>query len=416
MAGRILVGDCREMLRELPDGAAHCCVTSPPYWGLRDYGVDGQIGLEQSPAEYVAEMVAVFREVWRVLRDDGTLWLNLGSSYSSGGRNSHGTRVGYKQQTNRGMNGKADPPRAPRPDGYKDKDLVPIPWLVALALQADGWYLRSDIIWSKPNPMPSSVQDRPTPQHEYVFLLSKRAKYAYDAEAVKENCVSGPADVRKMAEQKQRIGGLTRDLEAPMNAGNKDTNIGQKRGVGSPAGRNLRSVWTIATAPCPAAHFATYPEALVVPCIKAGTSERGCCPKCGKQWERVIERTDEPDPSAKGSRFDAGKTAARDGGDRTQQGERTTTRTLGFHPACLCDAMPGSSVSPICFPPVPCTVLDPFFGAGTTGLVAAKLGRDWIGIELNPEYAQLAQERIDHGGDWKQVEQAKAGQERLLTV
>ena len=330
-------------------------------WGLRSY-IDAddpdkcyELGCEPTPDLYVANMVAVFREVKRVLRDDGTLWLNLGSTFAA-------NRT-YQIDGTKQVKGSQPGTGSSVPPGYKPKDLVPIPWLVALALQADGWYLRSDIIWSKVNPMPGSQGDRPTTQHEYIFLLSKNGRYCYDGEAVKE--------------------------QSATNADGK---------------RTLRSVWTIATSPCPAAHFATFPEALVVPCVKAGTSERGCCPECGKPWERVVEKTDQPDTSAKGSRFDAGKTAARDGGDRTQQGDRTTTRTVGWQPGCSCDA--GE--------PVPCTVLDPFLGAGTVGLVSAKLGRDWIGCELNPEYAALAQDRIDHGGDWQQVEQAKAGQVRLL--
>ncbi len=392
MTGAILIGDCREQLATLPAQSAHCCVTSPPYWGLRDYGVDGQIGLEQTPEEYVAGMMDVFREVWRVLRDDGTLWLNLGSSYASGGRESHGTRVGYKQQTVRGMNGETDPPRPPQPPGYKPKDLVPIPWLVAIALQQDGWYLRSDIIWAKPNPLPASVTDRPTCAHEYLFLLTKRARYYYDAEAVREKGSSnshggGTPGPHKYTQASGRCD--KGNLECAIPAGEN--------------GRNLRTVWTIATATCPAAHFATYPEALVRPCILAGTSERGCCPQCGKPWERVVEKTTATPGQAAGYTRDCTK---RNDGERAGSWTDATTRTVGWRPTCACNAAD----------PVPCTVLDPFMGAGTTGLVAAKLQRNWIGCELNPEYAALAQTRIDHGGDMALVAQAQAGQARLLEV
>lgn len=217
-------GDAIDVLRTMPDASVDCCVTSPPYWGLRDYGNDRQIGLEPTPAEFVQRMVEVFREVRRVLADHGTCWVNLGDSYTSGGRDGHGTRVGYKQQTNRGMNGSSDPTRPPQPDGLKSKDLVGVPWRVAFALQDDGWWLRSDIIWAKPNPMPESVTDRPTKAHEYVFLLTKSQRYFFDQDAVRER--SG--------------------------------------------GRNARSVWEIATQPYAEAHFATFPQELPRRAIAAG--------------------------------------------------------------------------------------------------------------------------------------------------
>jgi len=240
-----------------------------------------------------------------------------------------------------------------------------------MALQRDGWYLRSDIIWSKPNCMPSSVQDRPTTSHEYLFLLTKRARYYYDAEAVKEPCEVAP----HAPGNKTDNGRLTASMghcEEP------------KRVWAADGKRNRRSVWTIATEPFSGAHFATFPRKLIEPCILAGTSAKGCCPSCGAPWQRVMEKTDEPDTSAKGSRFDAGKTAARDGGDRTQEGERTTTRTVGWRPTCDCDA--GD--------PIPCTVLDPFLGSGTTACVAIEHGRAWVGCELNAEYAKIAEQRI----------------------
>lgn len=300
MTVRILQGDCRERLRELPDGSAHCCVTSPPYWGLRDYGVDGQIGLEATCARFVEQMVAVFREVRRVLRSDGTCWVNLGDTYATG------TSSG-RLPTQAGKHGYWENPAISKRingagDGLKPKDLCGIPWRVAFALQADGWWLRQDIIWSKPNPMPESVTDRCTKAHEYLFLLSKSERYHYDGEAIAEatDHIGLTWDERKSAgEGPRRIiaqGGLS--------------NIGGSKGT-----RNKRSVWTIATQPYSEAHFATFPPALIEPCILAG------CPMSG-------------------------------------------------------------------------TVLDPFFGAGTTGLVCDRLGRNCIGIELNPEYAAMAQARI----------------------
>jgi DNA modification methylase len=314
MTVRILTGDCRDVLGTLPDKSVNCCVTSPPYFGLRDYGVEGQIGLEQTPDAFVAEMVAVFREVRRVLRDDGTLWLNLGDSYAGSGKG--GNPEEGKQATNRGSQsvgvlygtGKTAADAAVTNvtrktfDGIKAKDLIGIPWRVAFALQADGWYLRQDIIWSKPNPMPESVQDRCTKAHEYLFLLSKSARYHFDAKAIAEDVARefwgetvGPA---YMSAKDGRMDGGKRQGPGPMDGT-----------------RNKRSVWTVATQPFKEAHFATFPPDLIEPCIKAG------CPVGG-------------------------------------------------------------------------TVIDPFGGAGTTGLVADRLQRDAILIELNPAYVEIARNRL----------------------
>ena len=264
-------GDCREVLRELPAESAHCVVTSPPYWGLRDYGVVGQLGLEATPSEYVDNMVAVFREVRRVMRHDATLWLNLGDTFSSRGgaggtMSASGLVGGEKRQQPRPEAG--DPERFGRWnrdwEGLKPKDLVGIPWRVAFALQADGWYLRSDIIWSKPNPMPESVTDRPTKAHEYLFLLSKSARYFYDAAAVRE-AQSYPVTLAARVS-----GAYQRD------SGRNDGSEHRSGGfVNGQSGRNLRSVWTIPTEPYPGAHFATFPRRLVEPCIKAGCPTDG---------------------------------------------------------------------------------------------------------------------------------------------
>lgn len=297
-------GDVFDRLREMPDESVQTVITSPPYWGLRDYGVPGQLGLEETPAEYVANMVGVFAEVRRVLRDDGTLWLNLGDSYTSGGRKGRGTRVGHKQQTNRGMNGTTDPARAPQPPGLKPKDLVGIPWMVAFALRADGWYLRSEIIWAKPNPMPESVKDRPTKAHEQVFLLTKSPRYFYDADAVREpHAHPKVTHVSKRQTDAQKVAFL----------GNAPTNLG--RAGNHKAGRNKRTVWTVTPQPFGGAHFATFPPKLIEPMVLAGSK-------------------------------------------------------------------PGD------------TVLDPFSGSGTTGTVALRHVRSYIGIELNPEYAAISRDRI----------------------
>lgn len=373
---RIIVADVLAGLAQLPDESVHCCVTSPPYWGLRDYGVPGQLGLEPTPDEYVARMVAVFREVRRVLRADGTCWLNLGDSYAGSGKG--GNPEGSAWSGFVGSGGREKAAKASKPYlGLAQKQLVGIPWRVAFALQADGWWLRQDIIWAKPNPMPESVTDRCTKAHEYIFLLSKSARYWYDAEAVKEESsgVGGGASFGKQNHDASGTGAQSRTYERP-----------------DYAQRNARSVWTIATAPYPEAHFATFPPALPERCIKAGTSERGCCPRCGAPWVRKFTKTliptkkaaktfvvDERDHSADAN--DQGSNRQKDG---HRSGYINSVETTGWDPGCGCNA--GD--------PVPCLVLDPFCGSGTTLAVACQLSRAGVGIELNPEYAALAHRRI----------------------
>jgi site-specific DNA-methyltransferase (cytosine-N4-specific) len=261
----IIVGDARQELRHIADGTFQCCVTSPPYWGLRDYDIEGQIGAESKVDDYLADLVAVFREVRRTLRDDGTLWLNIGDSYTSGGRTWRDTD---DKNPARGMSY-----RAPTPDGLKPKDLIGVPWRLAMALQADGWYLRADIIWYKPNCQPESVKDRPTRSHEYVFLLSKSEQYFYDHEAIKEPTANGDGS------------------------------------------RNRRTVWAINTEAYSGAHFAVFPAELVRLCVLGGSK-------------------------------------------------------------------PGT------------IVLDPFMGSGTTGAVCQSISRNFVGIELKPDYAELARQRL----------------------
>jgi site-specific DNA-methyltransferase (adenine-specific) len=305
MSVTIHTGDCLEVMRGMADGSVNCCVTSPPYFGLRDYGHEGQIGLEPTPDAYVARLVEVFREARRVMRDDGTLWLNLGDSYNGVGRNGHGTRVGYKQGTNRASATGADACR-PSVGTLKEKDLIGIPWRVAFALQADGWYLRQDIIWAKPNPMPESVTDRCTKSHEYIFLLSKSARYYYDAAAIAEEAEHPDMKHKSTSKTPQQSAAFM---------GHAPTNLG-RCGTSDNGTRNRRSVWTVATRPYAEAHFATFPPDLIRPCILAG------CPVGG-------------------------------------------------------------------------TVLDPFGGAGTTGLVAVEEARNAVLIELNPEYSELTRRRMD---------------------
>lgn len=320
MTVRVLTGDCRALLDTLDAGSVQCCVTSPPYWGLRDYGVEGQLGMERTPDEYVAGMVDVFRRARRVLKDDGTLWLNLGDSYISVGSGTQGadgamaTRRVAQVRDRKSVHGTVE--RPPSVPGLPPKNLVGIPWRVAFALQADGWYLRSDIIWHKPNPMPESVTDRPTKAHEYLFLLTKAERYYYDAEAIREEssestilrAAQGTGTAVSSAQSKHR------SVDGSDRASAKST-LFVRDFKKDAEGRNRRSVWTVATQPFSGAHFATFPPKLIEPCILAG-SKRGD------------------------------------------------------------------------------TVLDPFGGAGTTGLVADRLGRDAILLELNPTYAAMASERI----------------------
>ena len=263
-------GDCRAVLAELADESVHCVVTSPPYWQQRDYGMAEQLGMEPTPEQYVANMVAVFREVRRVLRRDGTLWLNLGDSYAGGGRGGNPDESPFrKQATNTGSVTGVTKNPWPVPNGLKPKDLVGIPWRVAFALQADGWYLRSDIIWAKPNPMPESVTDRPTKSHEYLFLLAKSERYYFDADAVAERATySGITGMDGSGfKDPQSFNGKHRDAKM----------FGSRVAVEGPDSgrRNIRSVWTVATQPYPGAHFATFPPKLVEPCIKAGCPENG---------------------------------------------------------------------------------------------------------------------------------------------
>lgn len=379
MTVTILRGDCRDVLRTLPAESVHCVVCSPPYWGLRDYGVPGQIGLEAGYAEYVDKIVEVFGDVRRVLRKDGTVWLNLGDSYHSGDRggyrnDAHRWEKSELQRGNRGNAETIRPNRLPQV-GLKDKDLCGIPWRVAFALQADGWYLRQDIIWSKPNPMPESVTDRCCKSHEYVFLLSKSPKYFFDNEAIKEDGAEPDRD------RNDRIGGANGHLVRHSEGGM----------IGATAKRTKRSVWEIATAPFSEAHFATFPPALIEPCILAGCPKQ-CCAKCGAPWVRQTQSSYTP-ANHNGTSLGTISTSAKQDEREASTGNgapgyraklNKRAETTGFSPSCSCNV----------YPTIPGTVLDPFFGAGTTGLVADRLGRNCIGIELNPTYASMAERRI----------------------
>jgi DNA modification methylase len=397
-----------EGLRQLADESVHCVVTSPPYWGLRNYGMLDQIGLEPTPEAYVATMVKVFAEIRRVLRKDGTCWLNLGDSYVAsttlGDPAAKSTLQGGWQSQNASRG---------RPDkngfGLAAKNLVGIPWRVAFALQAAGWWLRQDIIWSKPNPMPESVTDRCTKAHEYLFLLARSERYFFDADAIAEPVALGTIE-RMGQDIDGQLGSIRANggsrADRPMKA---VATWGGKKAAGRPmngvasgneganapyypqATRNKRSVWEVPTMPFSQAHFATFPPALIEPCILAGTSERGCCAKCGAPQMRVMEtnnpsKADADPDNILGWANTHGKTNNPQSSKslhRNPGGVYSSAVFKGWRSSCGCNEAT-----------VPCTVLDPFFGAGTAGLVADRLGRNCIGIELNPEYAALAERRI----------------------
>lgn len=541
LRNEILVGDCREQLRRLPEGSVHCFVTSPPYYAKRSYeGVPptiwgelrpgslregeneeqgpcvhvwgdampfagspyreglganstfvdrvdkgvigrqlrpsgyltrydtpsstlttgtsakrrreltaaalarqapasagqfcqvcgawrGHLGLEPSPDLFVEHMVEVFAEVWRVLRDDGTLWLNLGDSYTSGGRSSFGN-ANNKGSGGAGHNAIKDSPRPPTPAGLKAKDLIGIPWRVALALQAWGWTLRSDIIWAKPNPMPDSVQDRPTCAHEYVFLLTKGPRYYYDGFAIRG------ATAPETFLRAKRGGAKPTSKSAGYQALN---GLSGPTPIQPCTTRNRRSVWSIATQAYKGAHFATFPTKLVEPCVMAGSGERGACPACGAPWVRVVRKIDHAGVLGKSwhdHKDDLGRgqhgCPAGDGAPRLV--------SAGWRPGCDCERYAANQTllarklpksrkkrkreqhsatgswagRSACFtlfaaveelhritghvldwPVAPCVVGDPFFGSGTVGQVAAELRRDWIGCEASPKYADMARKR-----------------------
>jgi DNA modification methylase len=379
---KIFKGCAPWILSDQPPNHYHCCVTSPPYWGLRDYGGEPSdwpavsyapmaglqpvevaaqrccLGLEATPEAFIGHLVLVFREVRRVLRGDGTLWLNLGDSFSA-------ERWSNKPSTS-GVGRACQDVVATKRSGLPDKNLVGIPWRAAMALQADGWYLRSEVVWAKPNPMPESVTDRPTKAHEQVFLLTKQPRYFYDAEAVREPLVKGAAGSR-FDRGKTGENGMGRVQD-----GDREDN---------PAGRNLRTVWTIATRPSRVSHFAVMVPALAERCIKAGTSEHGCCAACGAPWVRVVERE-----GCDVGRGKTGHTRARGVGRRGGRADRElppgyapVVRTLSWRPSCPCE--PSA--------PVPCRVLDPFGGSGTTAAVAAVLGRVGSLCEPNQAYIDI---------------------------
>jgi len=439
----IIQGDVLSVLKTLPDNFVQCVVTSPPYYNLRDYGtakwnggdpecdhsaakeksrydyslvsspiqddsrtgtdapkwkdicsscgaikIDSQIGLEKTPEEYVEKIVDVCREIRRVLRNDGTFWLNLGDSYNGSGK--AGENSEYQVRHTEFGKPSKEKSRFGKPTnikGLKHKDIIGIPWRVAFALQADGWWLRQDIIWSKPNPMPESVTDRCTKSHEYIFLLTKSAHYYYDAEAIKEKALTDPGVTW---DDRKKVGATAGNWYASKNCqravhgdGSVGSNLTPQDGK-----RNHRSVWNITTKPFKGAHFAVFPPEIPETCIKAGTSLIGCCPICKSPVKRVIKRNNPSKESNNGKDMTGG--TAKTGNPQTSKGLHRNNG--GVYSSAVTDGW--EKTCEHIFDPVPCTVLDPFSGSGTTGFVAKKLGRDFIGIELNPEYIKISKKRL----------------------
>jgi DNA modification methylase len=427
----LYTGNSLSVLRTLNADFIQCCITSPPYYQLRDYGtarweggdlscnhtvgnqvpdtknpnaiksgirpgcdastcklcgarrIDDQIGLEQTPEEYIEKLVKVFREVKRVLRPDGTLWVNIADSYagSSKGRGSDG-QINYglseKQISHTGSHQDKLVPQKLK--GYKPKDLIGIPWMLAFALRADGWYLRSDTLWNKVNALPEPVLDRPTRSHEYVFLLSKSRRYFYDSEAVRVASSSPKPIINTNHTTSASIFGDTLT----------DSQSNSEKLSESPDGKvNLRSIWSIPTQSFREAHYAVYPEKLVENCLKAGTSEHGCCSQCGVPYSRILDKKSisrdelpKDHPDFRPTRYDRkskDNTYSNGGGQRL-----ISSRTTGWKAGCSCE---NSKI-------VPCVVLDPFNGAATTGLVAIKNGRKYIGVDLNPEFIKISDTRL----------------------
>lgn len=418
--------------------SVHCIVTSPPYWALRDYGLEPKkwpavdysifgvpvhvpemtccLGLEPTPRAFVGHMVLIFREAYRVLRDDGTLWLNLGDSYASSAKNKtveHQTkRTGLSGSTASQVASKTQPNKIV--DYLKPKDLVGIPWMVAYALRDDGWYLRQDIIWGKPNPMPENVTDRCVKAHEYIFLLSKSKNYFFDSEAIKTDAkVSTMTRMERGRNEDNKWkegapGQVRHSIHQPSvnvrKSGNKQRRTGAERGCPENTGSNVcssvpwegvkankRSVWEVPVKGFSGDHYATFPQELIVDCIRSGTSEHGCCAECGKPYERQVEKELVPTDKAsfnsvpderdeKADKQDAGSNRQKDG---HKPGWAYASKTMGWKKSCKCAT---DSI-------VPAVVLDMFGGRNTTGIAARKNGRNFIAIEANEKDVLKARER-----------------------
>lgn len=382
---QLLCGDAVQVLKTLPSGSVQCCVTSPPYYGLRSYLPDGhpdkehELGAEDTPEAYVSRMVEVFREVRRVLHPSGVCFVNIGDSYYNyrpGNYDDNRAHAfGGERDNFRGMPSSSSK-RGNRLDGLKEKDLIGIPWMLAFALRADGWWLRSAITWCKGNPMPESVLDRPTSATEQVFLLAKSSSYFYDADAIRE-----PYNPNSLSRYKYEFG------HGSAAAISKSPAIGNGNGHSADPnaqGRNRRNWWLVNSEPYSGSHYAVMPTKLVEPCVLAGTSAKGCCAGCGSPWKRVVER----EVTRQGNTDNALNSVPQPNGIRHGLGQSTlrsevVSATVDWQPTCTCNA-----------DIAPCVVLDPFFGSGTTGAVALKHGRRFVGIDLDERNLALAHKRI----------------------
>jgi len=372
---KIICGSSIEVLKTIDENSFQTCVTSPPYYSLRDYGVDGQLGLEDTPNEYISSLVDIFREVKRTLRKDGTLWVVIGDCYNgSGGAggdyNEGGLREGQPRYPGRNI------------DKLKSKDLIGIPWMLAFAMREDGWYLRADVIWAKPNPMPESVMDRPTRCHETVFLFAKSQKYYYDNEAIKEPI----SDAMQAAIDR----GVRADKQFKHDEHNRFGKRSGNRAFSDPdslariaSGRNKRDVWFIPTKPSGVLHYAAFPPNLIEPCVLAGSSDKACN-QCCAPWvkEYIIKEKGTATDTTEYSKKLGGKSAA----TRTRGNITADTREfVGYKPTCDCKRSLDTGKS---------IVLDPFCGTGVTGEVAIKNKRDFIGIDISEKYCKIAREKI----------------------
>lgn len=424
----IRTGGALELLRKMPKGSVQCVITSPPYWALRDYGIKGQLGLEKTPEEYVARQVEVFHEVRRVLRADGTCWLNIGDSYiGDGGSGRQGTSgvLATRRPTQKDLGVKRKRLSTPDPHGFthrkealradeggrvnvpglKVKDKALIPERLAIALQADGWYVRQRIVWHKPNVQPESALDRPTTAHDDIYLLAKSEIYFYDAIAIQEP-TTGNSHSRGNGVNPKAIYPVSSWATGPgkhplehnteaRHPKSRRQNESFSAAVREPvAFRNKRSVWTIPTEAYPESHFATFPQDLVEPCLLAGTSQKGCCASCGAPWWPVLRRTEHRGrkltggkqgaaPEESGSRLAERMASAREQLGHWVPNPFPAVERVGWRSGCDCKA-----------PTTSCLVLDPFCGSGTVGVVALRHGRRFLGLELNGAYCEMARRRI----------------------
>jgi DNA modification methylase len=381
----LLEGKSQELLKQFPDNTFHTVVTSPPYWGLRDYFNDDQLGQESTPEKYIENIVEIMEEVKRTLRKDGSVWFNIGDSYNNNSGFCRSTKGWGRKGREKGSSDK----KAIKHSVIKQKDLIGMPWRVVFALQENGWYLRCDIIWKKTNPMPDGAKDRPTRGHEYIFLLTKSPKYFYDYYKVLEDTDEKPGGIQGFGAKDQK--GTYR--------------MDQDRTFQHYGKRNKRAVWECSVSTFQGEHFATFPPKLITPCIQASTSEYGCCANCRTPWERIFEKVEVKAPLKRNKDnvkkgvegnidlFDANiETGQEKYTDKDSTEKTLVLESNGWKKGCECKTDDKKR----------CLVLDPFNGTGTTGEVAMSYGQNYVGIELNPEYLKMARERLSNMRDTTQ--------------